>query len=225
MKFLIDVKTFLRADDAMLDLLLPHVSCGYPVKGHWAVWLIPTNKVPDEVKTWLQHQPVDAYDTCRYIGFVDGLKSCEVNDPTYTTHLAIGVSLSTLDREQIQRLIRGKGLLSIVEADVSRPGYDVTKNPNLFTQGSTGFLYTSRYQPMQRVITETVSDSNLDLEQKFLDSLEGHDFWYEYSDSLSVYKAGKAREEEIKRAGVEMGLANSEVERLYKQKYQELMKR
>ncbi len=34
MKFLIDVKTFLRADNAMLDLLLPHVSCGYPVKGH-----------------------------------------------------------------------------------------------------------------------------------------------------------------------------------------------
>ena len=58
MKFLINVKTFLRADDAMMDLLLPHVSCGYPVKGHWAVWLIPTNKVPDEVKTWLQHQPV-----------------------------------------------------------------------------------------------------------------------------------------------------------------------
>lgn len=54
MKFLIDVKTFLRADNAMLDLLLPHVSCGYPVKGHWAVWLIPTNKVPEEIKTWLQ---------------------------------------------------------------------------------------------------------------------------------------------------------------------------
>ena len=225
MKFLINVKTFLRADDAMMDLLLPHVSCGYPVKGHWAVWLIPTNKVPDEVKTWLQHQPVDAYDTCRYIGFVDGLKSCEVNDPTYTTHLAIGVSLSTLDREQIQRLIRGKGSLSIVEADVSRPGFDVTKNPNLFTQGSTGFLYTSRYKSAQTAVTETESESKLVLKQKFIDSLKGHDFWYDFSDSLSVYKAGKARAEDLKRAGRELGLTGAEVEQLYNQKYKELMKR
>jgi hypothetical protein len=223
MKFLINVKTFLRADDAMLNLLLPHVSCGYPVKGHWAVWLIPTNKVPDEVKTWLQHQPVDVYDTCRYIGFVDGLKSCEVNDPTYTTHLAIGVSLSALDREQIQRLIRGKGSLSIVEADVSRPGFDVTKNPNLFTQGSTGFLYTSRYKAELTLAPKEESSS--DLAKKFLDSLEGHDFWYDYSDSLSVYKAGKARAEALKRAGCEMGLTGAEVERLYNQKYKELMKR
>ena len=225
MKFLINVKTFLRADDAMLDLLLPHVSGGYPVKGHWAVWLIPTNKVPEEIKTWLQHQPADAYDTCRYIGFIEGLKSCSVNEIGYVTYLAIGVSLSALNREQIQRLIRTKGSLSVIEANVTLPGYDVTKNPNLFTQGSTGFLYTSRYQPMQRVITETVSDSNLDLEQKFLDSLEGHDFWYDYSDSLSVYKAGKARAEDLKRAGCEMGLTGAEVERLYNQKYKELMKR
>lgn len=225
MKFLLDIKTFLRADDEMLDLLLPQVTTGYHFKGHWAVWLIPTNVVNNEVKAWMEHQPADSFATCRYIGFVDGLKACNIDETTYTTYLAIGVSLSMLTRDQIQRLIRSKGSLSIVEADVTLPGYDATKNPNLFTQGSTGFLYTSRYQPMQRVITETVSDSNLDLEQKFLDSLEGHDFWYEYSDSLSVYKAGKAREEEIKRAGVEMGLANSEVERLYKQKYQELMKR
>lgn len=224
MKFLIDVKTFLRADNAMLDLLLPHVSCGYPVKGHWAVWLIPTNKVPDEVKTWLQHQPIDAYDTCRYIGFVDGLKSCEVTDPVYTTHLAIGVSLSALDREQIQRLIRGKGSLSIVEADVSLPGYDVTKNPNLFTQGTTGFLYTPRYKSTQTAVTETESESKLVLKQKFIDSLKGHDFFYEYSGSLSVYRAGKAHEEKLKLEGCAMGLSKPEVDRLYAQAYKARLK-
>ena len=220
MKFLLDIKTFLRADDAMLDLLLPHVTAGYHFKDHWAIWMIPTENVTDETKEWLSYQPAKSFDTCRYIGFIEGIKSCSVNEIGYVTYLAIGVSLSALNREQIQRLIRTKGSLSVIEADVTLPGYDVTKNPNLFTQGSTGFLYTSRYKAELTLAPKEESSS--DLAKKFLDSLEGHDFWYDYSDSLSVYKAGKARAEALKRAGCEMGLTGDEVERLYNQKYKEL---
>lgn len=226
MKYLLDIKTFIRADDAMLDLLLPQVTTGYHFKDHWAIWLIPTNKVTTEVKEWLGYQPANSYDTCRYIGFVDGLKSCNADETTYATYLAVGVSLSMLTRDQIQRLIRSKGSLSIVEADVTLPGYDATKNPNLFTQGSKGFMYTSRRKvEYVKIEVPPPDESKMALAQKFLDSLEGHDFWYDYSDSLSVYKAGKARADDLKRAGRELGLTAVEVENLYNQKYKELMKR
>lgn len=226
MQFLLDIKTFIRADDAMLDLLLPQVTTGYHFKEHWAVWLIPTNIVNNEVKAWMEHQPADSFATCRYIGFVDGLKACSIDETSYTTYLAIGVSLSMLTRDQIQRLIRSKGSLSIVEADVTLPGYDATKNPNLFTQGSKGFMYTSRRKvEYVKIEVPPPDESKLALAQKFLDSLEGHDFWYDYSDSLSVYKVGKARADDLKRAGRELGLTGAEVDRLYNQKYAELMKR
>lgn len=223
MKYLLDIKTFIRADDAMLDLLLPQVTTGYHFKDHWAIWLIPTNKVTTEVKEWLGYQPANSYDTCRYIGFVDGLKSCNADETTYATYLAVGVSLSMLTRDQIQRLIRSKGSLSIVEANIEIGDYTSTKNPNLFTQGSAGFMYTPRFKSLP--VAPVADESKLALNQKFLDSLEGHDFWYDYSDSLSVYKAGKARADDLKRAGRELGLTAVEVENLYNQKYKELMKR
>ena len=229
MKFLLDIKTFLRADDEMLDLLLPQVTTGYHFKEHWAVWLIPTNVVSNEVKAWMEHQPADSFATCRYIGFVDGLKACNIDETAYTTYLAIGVSLSMLTRDQIQRLIRSKGSLSIIEANIEIGDYTSTKNPNLFTQGSAGFMYTPRFKSLTAALADAIAplvdESKLALNQKFLDSLEGHDFWYDYSDSLSVYKAGKARAEDLKRAGRELGLTGAEVEQLYNQKYKELMKR
>ena len=63
------------------------------------------------------------------------------------------------------------------------------------------------------------------LEKKFLDSLIGHDFWTDYSDSPSVRRRGDAEMNRLKAEGIEMGLSKADVDRLYTQKANELSKR
>lgn len=224
MKFDFNIKTFLRVDDSMLETLLPLVNLGYHYKDHWVVWMIAADKVTPEVEEWLRHQPDDAHDICRHIGFIDGIKSCPVDEVGYITYLTIGVSLSAVDRDQIYRM-KQHGRLSIIEADTTRPGFDATKNPHLFTQASMGFVYTPRFAKPLADFVLVDKKVNPELEEKFLASLDGHDFYYDYSDSLSVWKRGEAATKRLKDAGIEMGLSKADVDRLYLLKCKELTKR
>lgn len=220
----VGIKTFVRLDENVMDVLFPHVTLTKHVKDHWVYWMLPTEKVTPQIKDWLDHQGASAWTTTKFIG-VDFL--VQHNEPTDAyTYLTIGISLSGVTEQQVARMLNDRRSFSIVPCDLAFGDFNETKSPLLFTKGDANFLYAQRIvKPIEELIAHLRRPPNLELEKKFLDSLEGHDFWYDYSDSLSAYKAGKARAEDLKRAGRELGLTGAEVEQLYNQKYKELMKR
>lgn len=225
MMYSVNIKTFLRADKDMLDVLLPHVSLGFHYKDHWMLWMIPTYKVTTDVGEWLKVQPSTSWETCKVIGVNAGVVTATPSDRY--TYLTIGVSLSMLDQEQIRRIHDTGDQFSLVEADVTFGNYLPTKNPSLFTLPGKDFLYIPRCHKAAMPVEMQVDESAIrhaEIEQKFIDSLVGHDFFYEYSDSLSVYRAGKAHEEKLKLEGCAMGLSKSDVDRLYAQAYKAHLK-
>lgn len=213
------IKTYLRLDDMMMSTVLPTVTCGYHVQGHWLIWTIPTHRVTSEIKAWLGAQPDTAYAMVRFVGLFDGI----VDDGVTGTHLAVGVSLSTATDEMVHTLYSGRQPMSLVQVrDTSK--LSPTKHPLLFTDAKhPEFLYY-KLEPKEFVPPVT-PQVNSELVQKFKGSLKGHDFWYAYSDSNSVWKSGDADMKRLKDAGVEMGLTRTQVDTLYNEVYKELMKR
>lgn len=218
----IGIKTFVRVDQAMIDLLLPEVITGHQVEDHWGFWVFNAKTISPKIKEWLACQPSDSWAVVRFTSAYQRL----IADPE-GTRIAVGVSLSQVTPEQIRQMLDSRKPISIIEVETGLLRYTVTKNPNIYT-ADRDFFYVPRFvgQGLPEPIKPSVSmrSSNTELEQKFKDSLNGHDFWYDYSDSLSVWRAGEARTKDLKDAGIAMGLSRSDVDRLYDEKYKELTK-
>jgi hypothetical protein len=227
MKNNIGIKTFVRLDQAMIDLLIPHVSVGYHVEKHWAFWVL-TPHISEEVETWLSLQPEDSYTRVSYTSTFRQL----LCDPK-SSRIAIGISLSEVTGKQIHQLLSSRKPLSFVSTGLDLSDYIPTKNPLIYNEASQEFFYVSRnigadataVTPTPIPQFPTTPPTNPELAQKFIDSLAGHDFFYDYSDSLAVYKSGKAAEKRLKDEGVAMGISRTEVERLYTEKYKSYLKR
>lgn len=219
----VGIKTFVRLDENVMDVLFSHVTLTQHVKDHWVYWMLPTEKVTPQIKDWLDLQGETAWATTKFIGFIDGIKRCEPTDGY--TYLTIGISLSTVTEQQIAQMLSDRRSFGIVPCDLAYGDFNETKSPLLFTKGDANFLYAQRIvKPIEELIAHLRPVPKPELEKKFLDSLNGHDFWYDYSDSLSVWKRGDAEMKRLKAEGIEMGLSKSDVERLYIQKYKELTK-
>lgn len=213
------IKTYLRLDDMMMSTVLPAVSCGYHVQDHWLIWTIPTHQVTPEIKAWLAAQPDTAYAKVRFTGLFDGM----VDDAVTGTHLAVGVSLSAASGEMLYTLYSGRQPMSMVQVrDTSK--LSPTKHPLLFTDAKRPEFLYYKLEPKEFVPPVT-PQVNAELVQKFKESLKGHDFWYAYSDSASVYRNGEATTKRLKDAGVAMGLSREVVDLLYTEMYNELTKR
>lgn len=218
MIFNTSIKTYLRLDDMMMSTVLPAVSGGYHVEGHWMIWSILHSKVTPEIEAWLAAQPDNAYAKVRFIGFCD-----KVVDDASGTHIAVGVSLSTATNEMLYTLYSGKQPMSMVQVRGTSQ-LSPTKNPLLFVDKSRpDFLYY-KLTPKEYVLP-AMPQVGAELAQKFEDSLKGHDFWYDYSDSYSTWKAGENDMKRLKDAGVEMGLTRTQVDTLYAEVRKKLMKR
>lgn len=210
MKIDINVKTFLRLDEATINLLLPSVKLGYVVKEHWMVWLIPTNAIPVDVQQWLDHQEPDSHAVCYYKG-MDWLCSPDVGNSKYT-YVAIGVSLSQVSYEQIRDIQRGPGVFPIVQR-ICVDGLKPTRNPRLYTDpNKSGFLYSQRQSVKPRPVASTALPAEY---VEFLELLVGFDHWYSYSDSAVVYRNGEARRRELEHKARVMGLTELQIKRAF----------
>ena len=220
----VGIKTFVRLDENVMDVLFPHVTLTKHVKDHWVYWMLPTEKVTPQIKDWLDHQGASAWTTTKFIG-VDFL--VQHNEPTDAyTYLTIGISLSGVTEQQVARMLNDRRSFSIVPCDLAFGDFNETKSPLLFTKGDANFLYAQRIvKPIEELIAHLRRPPNLELEKKFLDSLIGHDFWTDYSDIPSVRRRGDAEMNRLKAEGIEMGLSKADVDRLYTQKANELSKR
>ena len=220
----VGIKTFVRLDENVMDVLFPHVTLTKHVKDHWVYWMLPTEKVTPQIKDWLDHQGASAWTTTKFIG-VDFLVHCVEPTDAYT-YLTIGISLSGVTEQQVARMLNDRRSFSIVPCDLAFGDFNETKSPLLFTKGDANFLYAQRIvKPIEELIAHLRRPPNLELEKKFLDSLIGHDFWTDYSDSPSVRRRGDAEMNRLKAEGIEMGLSKADVDRLYTQKANELSKR
>lgn len=221
----IRIKTFIRLDQQMIDLLLPKVTVGHHLEKHWMFWTIPVREVTGVLETWLKSQPEDSWARVSYADMFSQLMLDKNGD-----RIAIGISLSEITPEQIRTLIDSRKAMSFITCTIDER-FIATKNPYIFTDprkdGGISYMYVQNGiglpQPLPPFESSPLFAPSAELEKKFKDSLEGHDFWYDYSDSLSVWKAGEARTKELKDGGVAMGLSRSDVDRLYREKYKELM--
>ena len=139
----------------------------------------------------------------------------------------IGVSLSQLDFSQLEYLGRSK-IIRVISpinrnyanavANPSQPLLAVVPNSGIF------YLETKAFdKKMEELAAARKSSDQLNAtELAFMESLNGHDFWYGYSDSISVYRAGEARTKDLLDAGVESGLTLARAKELYTKKYKEL---
>lgn len=239
MLFDINIKSFIRLDQTMLDLLLPTVTIGMVVKNHWVYWLIPNKNLTLEHKEWLSAQPDDCHAKVSFFANLTHL--CKDENGRYT---AIGISLSQVTPSQIRQILdtrKGLGLItsSFIQHNLEDGKFTPSVNEHIFLTKKGDYLYVKTgigkpTLPLDLSVEPPASPSSSpypssrpdpELAAKFEDLLKGHDFFYEYSDSLSVYKAGKRHEEELKSAGLALGLSRTHVDEIYNAKYQSLMKR
>lgn len=221
----IRIKCFIRLDQTMMDLLLPKVIVGHHVEKHWMFWTISVRELTGEIGEWLKAQPNDSWARVSYTSMFEQLMLNEQGD-----RIAIGISLSDISPEQIRMLIDSRKAMSIITCSIDE-SYSRTKNPHIYTDPLKNGLTTYMYVKKGLGLPETakpiipVYQVPQNLVEKFMTSLEGHDFFYDYSDSLAVWKAGKAAEKRLKEEGVAMGIPREEVERLYTEKYKSYLKR
>lgn len=207
MKIDINVKTFLRLDEATINLLLPSVKLGYVVKEHWMVWLIPTSAMPVDVQQWLDHQEPDSHDHCIHKD-MNRLGTVDDKDRNYNTYVGIGVSLSQVSHDQIRDIQRGQGAFPLIPRDCV-DGLKPTRNPRLYTDPNKPEFVYFKKQPVKE---KPVVSKELPAEyHTFIDMLNGFDHWYSYSDSIAVYKNGEARRQELERKARDMGLTDAQV--------------
>lgn len=212
-----NIKTFIRLDTQLLDLMLKHINTAVVVGDHWIIATLKytaTNAV--DVQAWLATQPADCHG-------VTQTKQCR-------DRIIVGFSLSKLGYDDLYRLAKTDTckIMRHRTHQYNLKSFKPTANPYiLLNESETYFYMVQRPEPevtqLPVEMPADISSTNLlPVEKQFMDSLEGHDFWYSYSDSLSVYKAGEYRRQLLICDGVKLGLTQRRVVELYNLKYKQL---
>ena len=204
------IRTYIRLNAELIELLKANIVTSIVIEGKWLQLGMRHDTYLDQrIMTWLEAQSPSAY----YRGADD--------------RIMIGVSLSQLDFSQLEYLGRSKIIRAIspinrnyanAVANPSQPLLAVVPNSGIF------YLETKAFdKKMEELAAARKSPDQLNAtELAFMESLNGHDFWYDYSDSISVYRAGEARTKDLLDAGVESGLTLARAKELYTKKYKEL---
>ena len=218
------IKTFIRLDTELLKMFGPLVNTTVVAKGHCIVATLKhTANDRADVLAWLAAQPNDCY--------------AHVEVPTRGgSRIEIGFSLSKLEYGELVKMTNSRNFSIIQHSRSVYTGMKLTPtgNPLLSTAEGSDYLYLIPHEdaPIEEVAaqlpveippeTMAIVTKLSATEQEFIDSLKGHDFFYAYSDSLSVFKAGKADEDRLIAAGVAMGLSETRVQHLYRAEYKRL---
>ena len=207
------IRTYIRLNAELIELLKANIVTSIVIEGKWLqLGMCHDTYLDQRIMTWLEAQSPSAY----YRGADD--------------RIMIGVSLSQLDFSQLEYLGRSKIIRAIspinrnyanAVANPSQPLLAVVPNSGIF------YLETKAFdKKMEELAAARKSSDQLNAtELAFMESLNGHDFWTDYSDSPSVRRRGDAEMNRLKAEGIEMGLSKADVDRLYTQKANELSKR
>lgn len=214
------ISSFLRIDDTMLEVVLPHVQFSYPHNGHRAIWAIPITVNSPGLVAWLNAQDVDCYAGGVYLPMDDGTL---VPASREATHIGLGVSYSKLTIDQIKRIANRPSMRITSTAEFKYVAHAVkTDNPLLRMNPARRMYYYETHTPALKAdARKHIHEKLAPKEAQFIESLHDHDFFYEYSDSINVYRNGKRHEEELKAAGVALGLTHERVNELYNLAYRE----
>lgn len=204
------IRTYIRLNAELIELLKANIVTSIVIEGKWLqLGMCHDTYLDQRIMTWLEAQSPSAY----YRGADD--------------RIMIGVSLSQLDFSQLEYLGRSK-IIRVISpinrnyanavANPSQPLLAVVPNSGIF------YLETKAFdKKMEELAAARKSSDQLNAtELAFMESLNGHDFWYGYSDSISVYRAGEVRAKDLLDAGVESGLTLARAKELYTKKYKEL---
>ena len=207
------IRTYIRLNAELIELLKTNIVTSIVIEGKWLqLGMCHDTYLDQRIMTWLEAQSPSAY----YRGADD--------------RIMIGVSLSQLDFSQLEYLGRSK-IIRVISpinrnyanavANPSQPLLAVVPNSGIF------YLETKAFdKKMEELAAARKSSDQLNAtELAFMESLNGHDFWTDYSDSPSVRRRGDAEMNRLKAEGIEMGLSKADVDRLYTQKANELSKR
>lgn len=213
------ITTFLRIDQQIMDDVLPHLVAVIPHNELHCHWLFILKNLNTELGNWLMAQSDEAIG----LGSINE-ETMELQNVANPKYVVVGISYSTLTADMLTKLaMRVNTRMTDVHA-FKYLNYAVkTRNPLIMWNRERKQYY---YESENPVYAKFKTVSNLtELELQFVESLAGHDFFYEYSDSLTAYKAGKHREANLKAAGVAMGLSQNRVEILYNAEYKRLTNR
>lgn len=213
------INTFLRIDQQIMDDVLPHLVAVIPYNELHCHWLFSIDNSNAKLANWLMAQSGEAIG----LGSVNE-ETMELQDVANPKYVVVGISYSTLTVDMLTRLaMRVNTRMTDVDAFKYLSNAVKTRNPLIMWNRERKQYY---YESENPVYAKFKTVSNLtELELQFVESLTGHDFFYEYSDSLNVYKAGKQREAFLKENGVKMGLSQTRVEILYNAEYKRLVNR
>ena len=204
------IRTYIRLNAELIELLKANIVTSIVIEGKWLQLGMSYDTYRDHrIMSWLEVQDPTAY----YRGADD--------------RIMIGVSLSQLDFSQLEYLGRSK-IIRVI-SPINRNYADAVPNPSqplLAVVPNSGIFYleTKAFdKKMEALAAVRKSPEQLNAtELAFMESLKGHDFFYAYSDSLSVFKAGEARSKALIDAGVESGLTLERANELYAMKYKKL---
>lgn len=209
----VDIKTFYRPDNGLIELLNKRLYAVHDIQGHrfTAVFLDGDH----DVATFCANHDHVIGD----FSYNDVMGHAKHNYKGLSRYVFVGISLKEISGKQYGMLNkRNPNVFAAGMFNGINPLAIKTNNPNLYIWGGN-YVWA---EPLKSEVLP--SGELLDLhntqELEFVKSLEGFDFWYSYSDSLSVYRAGEARQKEIIEKGVGLGLTKKRAEELYTLVYQ-----
>lgn len=198
------IRTFYRPEETMLEMLAVYGLNIKSINGHHCVISVVDNALTQE---FLRNNP----DGCEVI-------KMEVEPfPAYNV-INVGVSLSQFTIDDFKKL-NGSKLSSAFQftnlnvrpwngAKTLREVLKPTQVPDLYIAPSeTAYMWHDGSPKEEYTVLET----------KFVELLNGFDFYYDYSDDLSVYRRWNNKWEEIQKQGSELGLSNTRMNEIYRQ--------
>lgn len=225
-----NIKTFVRINDDIIEMIKNaegkieryRNSIGKP---HWALVSFLKDNVNDELRTFIKNnEGCHAYlHNARSWVNPMWLEGEEGNDDLF-----IGISMSSLTEQQSNSLIGIRGIHEINEVyavekvaeglyGISLDSFGVIPKqispqdlPLHCTMATKGANSPTIFMEKEKEQTTTVNDKEI----TFKSWVEKLDLFYEYSDSLSVFKAGQKRLNDTIEKGIsELGLTKAQCDK------------
>lgn len=189
------IRTFYRPDSTMINLLINTMVGGCMgiknPEGHRFIAVLHDSRTTREFAKLNEHE--------------------ESVGPTYfrsPKQIEVGVSLSQITFEEFSRLANhrnGKNCsqyFSIVTT-IGNLKVTPTQVPELYV-GQYGYYWLNKV-------------NYAEAEQVYIDLLSGFDFYYQYSDDISVYRRNNDKLKEIEAKGRALGLSDERMSEIYHQ--------
>lgn len=196
------IRTFYRPEKTMLEMLAAYGMNIKSIDGHHCVISVVDNALTQE---FLRNNP----DGCEVI------KMVVEPFPAYNV-IHVGVSLSQFTFDDFKKLSESKlsSAFQFTNLNVRPWNGDKTLREIIKPTQVEG-LYIAPSETAYMWHDGTPVNQFTTLETEFIKLLDGFDFYYSYSDDLSVYRRWDKKWEEIKTQGEKMGLSHNRMHQIY----------